>query len=192
MVCHPIQIDTLQCSHNHTYFNIFELLFSSTYFSSIQSLSHVWLCHPMNRSTPGLPVYHQLPESTQTHVHWVGDAIQPSHPVVPFSSCPQSFPASGSFQMSQLFASGGQSIGASASASGLMLNCPMNTQDWSPLGWAGWISLLSKGLSRVFSNTTVQKHQFFSAQLSSQSNSHFHTWPLEKPLPWFYGPLLTK
>ena len=85
-----------------------------------------------------------------------------SSSVVPFSSCPQSFPKLGSFQMSQLFASGGQNNGVSASASVL----PMNTQDWSPLGWAGWISLQSKGLSRVFSNTTVQKHQFFSAQLS--------------------------
>jgi len=85
-----------------------------------------------------------------------------SSSVVPFSSCPQSFPTSGSFQMSQLFPSGGQNIGVSASTSIL----PMNTQDWSPLGWTGWISLQSKGLSRVFSNTTVQKHQFFSAQLS--------------------------
>ena len=100
-----------------------------------------------------------------------------SSSVVPFSSCPQSFPASGSFPMSQLFTWGGQSIGVSASASIL----PMNTQDWSPLGWTGWISLQSNGLSRVFSNTTVQKHQFFGAQLSSQSNSHIHTWPLEKP-----------
>ena len=91
--------------------------------------------------------------------------------VVPFSSCPQSLPASGSFPMSQLFASGGQSIGVSASASVL----PMNTQDWSPLGWTGLISLQSKGLSRVFSNTTVQTHQFFGAQPSSQSNSHIHT-----------------
>ena len=107
----------------------------------------------------------------------VGDAIQPCHPVIPFSSCPQSFPVSGSFPMSQLFASGDQSIGVSASASVL----PMNTQDWSPLGWTGWISLQSKGLTRVFSNTTVQKHQLFGAQLSSQSNSHIHTWPLEKP-----------
>ena len=97
--------------------------------------------------------------------------------VIPFSSCPQSFPASGSFQMSQLVASGGQSTGVSASASVL----PMNTQDWSPLGWTGWISLQSKGPSRVFSSTTVQKHQFFGAQLSSESNSHIHTWPLEKP-----------
>jgi len=99
------------------------------------------------------------------------------HPIVPFSSFPQSFPASGSFQMSQLFISGGQSTGVSASTSFL----PKNTQDWSPLGWTGWISLQSKGLSRVFSNKTVQKHQFFGAQPSSQSNSHIHTWPLEKP-----------
>ena len=95
----------------------------------------------------------------------------------PLSSCPQSLPASGSFPMSQLFAWGGRSIGVPASASVL----PMNTQDWSPLGWTGLISLQSKGLSRVFSNTIVQKHQFFGAQLSSQSNSHIHTWPLEKP-----------
>ena len=90
---------------------------------------------------------------------WCHPTISSS--VVPFSSCPQSFPASGSFQMSQFFTSGGQSIGVSVSTSVL----PMNTQDWSPLGWTGWISLQSKGLSRVFSNTTVQKHQFFSAQL---------------------------
>ena len=97
--------------------------------------------------------------------------------VIPFSSCLQSFPASGSFPMSQLFASGGQSIGASALASVL----PMNIQDWFPLGWTGWISLQSKGLSRVFSTTTVQKHQFFSTQLSLRSNSHIHTQLLEKP-----------
>ena len=97
--------------------------------------------------------------------------------VIPFSSCPQSIPASVSFQMSQLFTSGDQNIGVSASTSVL----PMNTQEWSPLGWTGWISLQSKGLWRVFSNTIVQKHQFFGAQLSSQSNSHIHTWPLEKP-----------
>ena len=100
-----------------------------------------------------------------------------SSSVVPFSSCLQSFPASGSFQMSQLFASSGQSIGVSASRSVL----PMNIQDWSSLGCTGWISLQSEGLLRVFSNTAVWKHQFFSAQLSSQSNSHIHTWPLEKP-----------
>ena len=106
---------------------------------------------------------------------WCHPAISSS--VVPFSSCPQFLPASGSYPMRQLFSWGGQSIGVSASASVL----PMNIQDWSPLGWTSWISLQSKGLSRVFSNTTVQKHQFFGTQLSSQSNSHIHTWPLEKP-----------
>ena len=100
-----------------------------------------------------------------------------SSSVIPFSSCPQSLPASGSFPMNQLFTWGGQSIGVSALASVL----PMNTQDRPPLEWTGWISLQSKGLSRVSSNTTVQKHQFFGAQLSSQSNSHIHTWPQEKP-----------
>ena len=105
---------------------------------------------------------------------WCHPTISSS--IVPFSSCPQSRLASGSFQMSQLFTSGGQSTGVSASTS----VPPMNTQDWSPLGWTSWISLQSKGLSRVF-NTTVQKHQFFSAQLSLQSNSHIHTWLLEKP-----------
>ena len=124
---------------------------------------------PCSSPTPGI---HPNPcPSSQ----WCHPTI--SSYVVPFSSCPQSLPASGSFPVSQLFARGGQSIGASASTSVLL----MNTQDWSPLGWNGWISLQSKGLSRVFSNTTVQKHQFFGAQLSSQSNSHIHTWPLEKP-----------
>ena len=117
---------------------------------------------------------------------WCHSAIASS--VVPFSSCPQSLPASGSFPMSHLLAWGGQSIGVSASASVL----PMNIQDWSPLGWTGWISLQSKGLSRGFFNTTVQKHQFFGTQLSSQSNSHIHTWPLEKPWPRLDGPLLAK
>ena len=106
---------------------------------------------------------------------WCHPTISSS--VGPFSFCLQSFPASGSFQMSQLFASGGQSTGVSASTSVL----PMNIQDWFSLGWTSWISLLSKGLSRVFSNTTVQKHQFFSTQLSLWSNSHIHTWQLEKP-----------
>ena len=105
---------------------------------------------------------------------WCHPAISSS--VVPCSSCPQSLPASGSIPMSQLFTWGGQSIGVSALASVL----PMNTQDWSPLEWTSWISLQSKRFSRRFSNTTVQKHQFFGAQLSSQSNSHIHTWPLEK------------
>ena len=119
------------------------------------------LCGPVNCSTPGLPVHHQLPESTQPmSIKSVMPSVSSS--VVPFSSCPQSLPASGSFPMSQLFASGGRSIGVSASTSVLS----MNTQDRSSLGWTGWISLQSKGLSRVFSNTTVQKHQFFGTQLS--------------------------
>ena len=125
----------------------------------------------MKCPTPGLPVHHQLPEFTQTQVHQVGDAIQPSifcRPLI----LPSIFPSIRIFQMSQLFTSGGQSIGVSASTSVL----PVKMQDWFPLGWTGWISLQSKGLSRVFSNTTVQKHPFFSTQLSLWSNSHFHTW----------------
>ena len=106
---------------------------------------------------------------------WCHPAISSSG--VPFSFCPQSLPASESFPMSQLFAWGGQSTGVSALASFL----PKKSRGWSPSEWTGWISLQSKGLSRVFSNTTVQKHRFFGAQLSSQSNSHIHTWPLEKP-----------
>ena len=132
------------------------------------------LCDPMDCSTPGFPVFHQLLEPAQTHVHRRCHAtISSSH--VPF--CLQSFLASGSFPMSQLFASGGQSIRDSALASVL----PVIIQDWFPLGLSGWISLQSKGLSRVFSNTTVQKHQFFGAQLSLEFNSHTHTWLLEKP-----------
>ena len=106
---------------------------------------------------------------------WCHPTISSS--VVPFFSCLHSFPALGSFPMSQLFPSGGQTIGVSASTSVL----PMNIQDWFPLGWIGWISLQSKRLSRVFSSTTVQKHQFFCTQFSLQSNSHIHMWVLEKP-----------
>ena len=147
--------------------------FSVKFSSSVMSDSATpWTQHtrpPCPTPTPG--VYsNSCPSSC-----WCRPAISSS--VIPFSSCPQSFPAWGSFPMNQLFPWGGQSTGVSASASVL----PMNTQDWSPLGWTGWISSRSKGLSRVFSNTTVQKHQFFGAQLSSQSNSHIHTWPLEKP-----------
>ena len=124
---------------------------------------------PCPSPTPG--VYSNLcPSSRWCH-------LATSSSVIPFSSYPQSLPESGSFPMSQVFSWGGWSIGVSASTSVL----PMNTQDWSPLGWTGWISLQFKGLSRVFSNITVQKHQFFGAQLSSQSNSYIHTWPLEKP-----------
>ena len=121
---------------------------SSVQFSSVAQ-SCPTLCDPVNRSTPGLPLHHQLPEFTQTHIHRVGDAI--SSFVIPFSSCPQSLSASESFPMSQLFAWGGQSTGVSSLASFL----PKNTQGWSALEWTGWISLQSKGLSRVFSNTTV-------------------------------------
>ena len=161
--------------------------------SSVQLLSHVQLCNPMNCSMPGLPVHHQLPEYTQTHVLWVSDAIQPSYPLSPpsppalnlffvlFSQFTHNILGFFKFyfifklyiivlvlpnlsQHQSLFkwASGGQSTGVSASTAVL----PMNTQDWFPLGWTGWISLQSQGLSRVFSNTTVQKHQFFSAQPS--------------------------
>ena len=118
------------------------------------------LCDLMDCSTPGFPVLHYLLEFAQAHVHWVSDVIQPSQPLLP--SPPQSFPASGSFPMIQLFASGDQSTGASASASVL----PMNIPDWFPLGFTVSISLLSKGLSTVLSSTTIQKHQFFSTQLS--------------------------
>ena len=132
-------------------------------FSTVQSLSHVRFF-----VTPWAAARQASLSMTNSGVHpnpcplsrWCHPTISSS--VAPLSSCPQSFPASGSFQMSQLFTSGGQSVGVSASTS----VPPMNTQDWSPLGWTGWISLQPKGLSRVFSNTTVQKHQFFSAQLS--------------------------
>ena len=146
-------------------------------FSSVQSFSHVRLfATPWTTACQAslfITNSQSLPKLMSI------ESVMPSNhlSVIPFSSCLQSFPAKGSSQMSQFFASGGQSIGVSASTSVL----PMNTQDWSPLGWTGWISLQSKGLSRVFSNTTVQKHQFFHAQPSSRSNSHIHTWPLEKP-----------
>ena len=138
--------------------------FSSVQFSSVAQ-SCPTLCDPMNRSTPGLPVHHQLPEFTQTHIHRVSDAIQPSHPLLSPSPPAPNPSQHQSFPMSRLFAWGGQSTGVSALASFL----PKNSQGWSPLEWTGWISLQSKGLSRVFSNTTVQKHQFFGTQPSSQS-----------------------
>ena len=145
---------------------------------SLVAQSCLTLCDPneLQHARPPCP-------SPTSRVHWNS---RPSsrwcHPaisssVVPFSSCSQFLPASESFPMSQLFAWGGQSTGVSALASGL----PKNTQGWSPLEWTGWISLQSKGLSRVFSNTTIKKHQFFGTQLSLQSNSNIHTWPLEKP-----------
>ena len=152
-----------------------------TQFSSLQSLSCVQLFVTPWTAAIRPPCPSRAPEvysNSYPLSQWCHPTISSS--VVPFSSCPQSFPASGSFPMSQLFTWGGQSTGVSALASVL----PMNTQDWSPLAWIGCISLQSKGLSRVFSNTTVQKHQFIDAQekkLCLWSNSHIHTWPLEKP-----------
>jgi len=146
--------------------------FSSVQFS-LSVVSHSLRPHELQHARPPCP----SPDFTQTHIHRVGDAIQPSHPLS--SPSPPALNPSQyqSFPMSRLFAWGGQSTGVSASTWVL----PMNIWDWFPLGLTGWISLQSKGLSRVFSNTTVQKHQFFGAQLSSQSNSHIHTRPLEKP-----------
>ena len=134
------------------------------------------LCNPMDCSTPGFPVLHHLPELAQIYVHWVDD-INPiiSFSVIAFSSCLQSFPASGSFPMSQFFASGGQSIEASATAFILA----MNIQGWFHLGLTGLISSQSRGLSRVFSKTTVKNHQLFGAQPFLRSNSHIHTWLLK-------------
>ena len=134
------------------------------------------LCDPMNGSTPGLPVHHQLPESTHTHVHRTGDAIQPSHPLSSPSPLALNLP-----QHQGLFK---WVISSHEVAKVLEFQLQHQSFQWTPrtpLGLTGWISWQSKGLSRVFSNTTVQKHQFFGAQLSSQSNSNIHTWPMEKP-----------
>ena len=147
-------------------------MFSSVQFISVTQ-SCPTLCGPMNCSMPGLPVHHQL-LVTQTHVHRVSDAIQPSHPLSsPSPPVPNSSQHEGLFQWANSSHEVAKLLGVSASV------LPVNTQDWSPLGWTGWISLQTKGLSRVFSNTTVQKHQFFGTQLSSQSNSHIHTVELK-------------
>ena len=146
--------------------------------SSVQSLSHVQLF-----ATPWITARQASLSITNSwsppKLMSIESVMPSSHLILchPLLSCHQSLPASGSFPMSQLFTWGRQSIGVSASTS----VPPMNTQDWSILGWTGWISLHYKGISRVFSNTTGQKCQFFGAQVSSQSNSHIHTWPLEKP-----------
>ena len=154
------------------------LAISSVQFSSLQLLSRVrlfvtpWIA----ARQASLSITNSWSSLKLTSI----ESVMPSSHLIlccPFFSCPQSLPASESFPMSQLFAWGGQNTGVSALASFL----PKNTQGWSPLERTGWISLQSKGLSRIFSNTTVQKHQFFSTQLSSQSNSHIHTWPQEKP-----------
>ena len=157
---------------NHIHFN------RPSQFSSIPSFSHVWFF-----VTPWTAAHQAFLSITNSwrsvklmSIEWWCHPTMPSS-VVPFSSCPQYLPASGSFPMNWPFSSGGQSIGVSASASVL----PMNIQSWFLLGWTGLISLLSKGLSRVFSSTTVWKHQFFGVQPSLWSKSHIHTWLLEKP-----------
>ena len=165
--CNPIQSPSLR---HHL----------ATRFSSVQFsrsvMSDSLLPHELQHARPPCPSpIPRVHSDSRPSSRWCHPAISSS--VISFSFCPQSLPASESFPMSQLFAWSGQSTGVSALASCL----PKNTQDWSPLEWTGWISLQSKGLSRVFSNTTVQKHQFFGAQPSSQSNCHVHTWPLEKP-----------
>ena len=142
------------------------------------SVTKLWttLCESMNCCKPGFPVLYYLLEFGQIHVCWVNGAnLTISCSAITFSSCPQSFPVSGSFPVSQLFASGGQIIGALASV------LSMNIQGWFPLGFTSLISLLSKGLSRVFSSTTAQKHQFFGIRSYLWFNSHIHTWPVEKP-----------
>ena len=159
---------------------------SSVQFSRSVMSDYLWP-HELQHTRPPYP-------SPAPRVHpnpcplsrWYHPTISSS--VVPFSFHPQAFPASGSFQMSQFFASGGQSIGVSVSTSVL----PKDIQEWFPLEWTGWTSLQSNGLSRVFSNTIAQKHQFFGAQLSLQSNSHIHPWLSEKPQPWLDGPSLAK
>ena len=151
----------------------------------------------MDCNTPGFPVHQQLPEPSQTHVHWVSDVIQPSHPLS--SPSPSAFNLSqhqGLFQWVSL-------LNQVAKVLEFQLQHPFfqwifrtdflyDWLVWSPSEWTGWISLQSKGLLRIFSNTTVQKHQFFGAQPSSQSNSHIHTWLLEKPWLWLARPLLKK
>ena len=162
----------------HMFFS-YDMKFLNDIFQSVSSATQLYMspCDPMDCSTPGFPVHHQLPELAQTHVYWVSDVIQPSHSLASLLLLPSIFPSISVFSMNQFFSSGGQSIGASATASVL----PMNDQNWFPLGLIGWISLLFKELARVFSNTTVQKYQFFGAQLSLWSNFHIHTWLLEKP-----------
>ena len=153
------------------------LSYTSDQFSSVAQ-SCPTLCDLMNCSMPGLPVHHQFLEFTQTHVHRVGDAIQPPHPLS--SPSPPAPNPSQHQGISQWVNTLGMRCPKYWSFS-LSISPPMNSQDWSPLGWTGWTSLQSKELSRVFSNITVQKHQFFGTQPSSQSNFHIHTWLLEKP-----------
>ena len=150
------------------------LIFSVQFSRSVMSDS-LWPHESQHARPPCPSPTPRAHRDSRPSSQWCHPAISSS--VVSFSSCPQPLPASKSFPMSQFFAWGGQSTGVSALASFF----PKNTQDWSPLEWTGWISLQSEGLSRVFSITTVQKHQFFGTQPSSQSNSHIHAWPQEKP-----------
>ena len=150
-----------------------DLVYKQVQFSRSVMSTSLWSHGPQHSRLPCPSPTPQAYSNSCPSSRWCHPAISSS--VVPFSSRLQSFPESRSLPMSQFFTSGGQSIGSSASV------LPMNIQDWFPLGWTDWISLQSKGLLRVFSYTTVQNHQFFNAQLSSQSNSHIHTWPLEKP-----------
>ena len=143
-------------------------------------------CDPMDCCMPGFPVLHYLLEFAQTHVHWVSDTTNHLVLCCPLLLPPSIFPNIRVFLMSQLFPSGGQSTEASASV------LPINIQDWFSLGWTGLVSLLSKELSRVFSSTAIQKHQFFCTQPSLWSNSHMGTWLLEKLQLWSYRPLLAK
>ena len=147
-------------------------------FSSVQSLSHVRLF--VTPWTAACQAFLSITNSRGPPKLMSIESVMPSNHLIlccPLLLLPSVFPSIGVFSNESVLCISGQNIGVSGSTSGL----PMNTQDWSPLGWTGWISLQSKGLSRVFSNTTVRKHQFFGAQLSSQSNSRIHTWPLEKP-----------
>ena len=149
----------------------------SVQFSSVAQWC-LTLCDPMNRSTPGLPVHHQLPEFTQTHAHQVSDAIKPSHPLSsPSPPAPNPCHHQGLFQ----WVNSSHEVAKVLEFQLQHQSFQRTPKDLSPLGWTCWVFLPSKGLSRVFYNTTVQKHQFFCAHLSSQSNSHIHTWPLEKP-----------
>ena len=172
-----------------------ELIVASSILTSLssiqlsQSVSCPTLCDPMDWSTPSFPVHHQLPELAQTHIHWVSDAIQPSHPLL--SPSP---PAFNLFQHQSLFkwVSSLYQVAKVLEVQLQLSVLPMNIQDWFPLGLTSLISLQSKGLSRVFSNITVQKHQFFAAQLSLWPNSHIHTWLLEKAQLWLDGLLSVK
>ena len=161
------------CASKRAYQKALNFISHSVQFTCSVVSNSLWPHEPQHARPPCPSPTPRVYSNSCPSSWWCHPAISSS--VIPFTSCSQSLPASGSFPMGQLFAWGGQSTRASASASVL----PVNTQDWSPLGWTGWISLQSKGLSRVFSNT-VLKHLFFGTQLSSQSNSHIHTWPLEK------------